>query len=123
MIVLDTNVLSEALKRSPSDVVLRWLAAHDPSAVFTTTLTQAEILYGIVLLPPGKRRVRLSEVIEKMFAAGFQGGIQPFDEDAACTFAKNCCAAARCEFRALLDTTRQSAEGMIAPINYFYQPH
>ena len=88
MIVLDTNVLSEALKPSPSDVVLRWLAAQEPSSVVTTTITQAEVLYGIESLPPGKRRVRLSDAIEKIFAEGFQGRILPFDEEAARAFAK-----------------------------------
>ena len=87
MIVLDTKVLSEALKPSPSGVVLGWLAAQEPSSVFTTTITQAEILYGIETLPAGKRRVRLSTAIEKMFAAEFEGRILPFDEDAARAFA------------------------------------
>ena len=59
VIVLDTNVLSEVLKPLPSGVVVRWLAAQDPRAVFTTTITQAESLYGIEVLHAGKRRVGL----------------------------------------------------------------
>lgn len=88
MIVLDTNVLSEALKPLPSGLVLRWLAAQESGAVFTTAITQAEVLYGIEMLPPGKRRVRLAAAIEKMFAEEFQGRILPFDDDAARAFAK-----------------------------------
>lgn len=88
MIVLDTNVLSEALKPLPSGVVLRWLAAQELPAVFTTTITQAEILYGIEVLPPGKRQVRLSAAVEKMFAEEFNGRILPFDGEAARGFAK-----------------------------------
>ena len=88
MIVLDTNVLSEVLRPLPSEVVLGWLAAQEPPAVFTTTITQAEVLYGVEVLPPGKRRVRLSAAIEKMFAEEFQDRILPFDDDAARTFAK-----------------------------------
>ena len=88
MIVLDTNVLSEVLKPMPSEFVLRWLAAQDSAGVFTTTITQAEILYGIEVLPPGKRRVLFSAAIEKMFAKEFQDRVLPFDEDAARTFAK-----------------------------------
>lgn len=87
MIVLDTNVLSEALKPLPSVTVLHWLGAQEPASVFTTTITQAEILYGIETLPPGKRRVRLLAAVEKMFAAEFAGRILPFDEDAARAFA------------------------------------
>lgn len=88
MIVLDTNVLSEALKPLPSLIVLHWLAAQEPSAVFTTTITQAEVLYGIETLPPGKRRMRLLAAVEKMFAEEFEGRILPFDEDAARAFAR-----------------------------------
>lgn len=88
MIVLDTNVLSEALKPVPSGIVLRWLAAQAPSAVFTTTITLGEVLYGIEALPLGKRRMRLLAAVEKMFAEQFAGRILPFDEDAARLFAR-----------------------------------
>ena len=87
MILLDTNVLSEALKPLPSPIVLRWLAAQEPSSVFTTSVTQAEVLYGIETLPPGKRRTRLLAAVEKMFAEEFEGRILPFDEDATRAFA------------------------------------
>ncbi|MFY9728310.1 MAG: type II toxin-antitoxin system VapC family toxin [Bryobacteraceae bacterium] len=87
MIILDTNVLSEALKPVPSAVVLRWLAAQAASVVFTTTITMAEVLYGVEALPPGKRRTRLLAAVEKMFAEEFEGRILPFDEDATRAFA------------------------------------
>jgi len=87
VIILDTNVISEALKPLPSGAVLRWLAAQTPSAVFTTTITLAEVLYGVEALPPGRRRTRLLAAVEKMFAEGFEGRILPFDEDAARVFA------------------------------------
>jgi predicted nucleic acid-binding protein len=87
VIILDTNVLSEALKPVPSDAVLRWLAAQSPSAVFTTTITLAEVLYGVETLPRGKRQTRLVAAVEKMFAEEFEGRILPFDEDAARVFA------------------------------------
>jgi predicted nucleic acid-binding protein len=88
VILLDTNVLSEALKPSPSGVVLRWLAAQELLAVFTTTITQAEILRGIELLPQGRRRAQLLTVSERMFAEDFQGRVLSFDSDAAHAFAK-----------------------------------
>jgi toxin FitB len=88
VIILDTNVLSEALKPSPSGAVLRWLTAQESEVVFTTAITQAEVLYGIEMLPQGKRRVRLADAIEKMFAEEFQGRILPFDDEAARAFAK-----------------------------------
>jgi predicted nucleic acid-binding protein len=88
VIVLDTNVLSEALKPLPSPIVLDWLAGQDPSSVFTTTITQAEILFGVETLPAGRRRMRLLAAVEKIFAEEFEGRILPFDEDAARAFAE-----------------------------------
>jgi toxin FitB len=52
MIVLDTNVVSEVLKPSPSQIALGWLAAQDPRGLFITTITQVEVLYGLERLPP-----------------------------------------------------------------------
>lgn len=50
MIILDTNVLSELLVPSPSQIVINWLAGRNPASVFTTSVTEAEILYGLRLL-------------------------------------------------------------------------
>jgi len=88
MIVLDTNVLSEALKPTPSHAVLGWLAAQDRSSVFTTTVTQAELLCGAELLPLGKRRTRSQIAIEKILSEELEGRILPFDESSARQFAK-----------------------------------
>jgi len=86
MIILDTNVLSEVMRPSPSARVLSWLAEHPPSRLFTTTITQAEILYGLELLPAGKRRGALESAVEAMFEEDFAGRILPFDSDAARVF-------------------------------------
>jgi predicted nucleic acid-binding protein len=88
VIILDTNVLSEVLVPVPSPAVLRWLAAQEPSSVFTTTITQAELLYGVEVLPPGKRRTRLLVGVEKILNDEFEGRILPFDEEAARRFSK-----------------------------------
>jgi len=80
MIVLDINVLSEALRPSPNESVLRWLAAQESEAVFTTTITQAEILYRVEVLAAGNRRSRLASAIGKLFTDEFHGRILPFDE-------------------------------------------
>ncbi len=65
-----------------------WLAAQDAGQVFTTSITQAEILYGLELLPSGKRRARLAASIADLFASEFGGRILPFDEQAAAVFPK-----------------------------------
>ena len=88
MIVLDTNVLSEALKPSPDEAVLRWLAGQNREAVFTTAITQAKILYGVQLLPPGKRRSRLHAAVERLFVEEFPERILPFDSESALVYPK-----------------------------------
>ncbi len=56
--------------------------------VFITTITQAEVLYGVEVLPAGKRRTRLQAAMEELFSADFEGRILPFDEESARLFAK-----------------------------------
>lgn len=55
----------------------------------STTITQAEILYGIALLPTGKRRSELNQAAQLMFLEDFAGRILPFDQAAAVAFANN----------------------------------
>ncbi len=88
MIILDTNVLSEVIKPMPSREVVEWLACQPPLQVFTTAITQAEILYGIELVARGKRRVALQAAAQAMFQEDFAGRILPFDHEAARVFPK-----------------------------------
>lgn len=88
MIVLDTNVLSEALRPAPEPAVLRWLARQQRDLVCTTAITQAEILYGIEILPAGSRRTRLRAAVERLFGDEFNGRILPFDAEAAAAYPK-----------------------------------
>jgi predicted nucleic acid-binding protein len=88
MLILDTNVISEAMSATPSTRVLDWLAQQQSAEPFTTTVTLAEILYGIELLPQGKRRAALLAGADKMFRKVLSGHILPFDEDAARAFAE-----------------------------------
>ena len=60
MIVLDTNVISEALSPSPSDALMDWLAHQDAEEMRLSAITVAEIAYGIALLPEGARRTALA---------------------------------------------------------------
>jgi len=88
MIILDTNVLSEVMRPVPAPEVLQWLARHPAAMLFTTTITQAEILYGLELLPKGKRRTALKSAIDAMFEEDFADRMLPFDRDAARVFAE-----------------------------------
>jgi predicted nucleic acid-binding protein len=87
MIVVDTNVLSEVMKPVPSGKVVRWMAAHPASVLFTTAITFGEVLFGLRLVPAGKRREALQQAVETMFEERFAGRILPFDRDAARAFA------------------------------------
>ncbi|HEV8416278.1 MAG TPA: type II toxin-antitoxin system VapC family toxin [Bryobacteraceae bacterium] len=110
MIVLDTNVLSEEIRPSPSPRVLRWFKEQEPVNIFTTAITQAEMLYGLQSLPVGRRRSALQLAIEKTFDQEFAGRILPFDEDAARSFAKIVAA------RDALGRPISQFDGMIAAI-------
>lgn len=78
MIVLDTNVLSELMKPAPARNVVRWIAAQPALSLYTTSITQAEILHGIMLLPSGRRRNALESAAEAMFKEEFGDHILPF---------------------------------------------
>jgi predicted nucleic acid-binding protein len=83
MIVLDTNVLSETLRPRPSSRVLEWLGSHPRTALFTTSITEAEIHFGLELLPAGKRRSALKAAIALVFDADMAGRVLTFDSAAA----------------------------------------
>jgi hypothetical protein len=87
MIILDTNVISEAMSSSPNVKVSNWLSTQNVSLLFTTTISLAEVLYGVELLPPGKRRDGLLSSAERMFTRLFAGRILVFNDAAARAFA------------------------------------
>jgi predicted nucleic acid-binding protein len=88
MTVLDTNVISEVLRVHPSTAVLAWLAQETPSSLFTTAITQAELLYGAERMPKGKRRSALQAAIAGILHEDLDNRILPFDSDAAQQFAR-----------------------------------
>ena len=65
MIILDTNIISELMKPSPSLDVMTWLDEQPPRGLFITTITIAEISYGLFALPDGSRRMSLEEAFNK----------------------------------------------------------
>ena len=86
MIVVDTNVVSELMRPSPSSQVREWVGAQAPGELCTTAITVAEIRYGLERLPDGRRKGSLLAVATEVFAA-FSEFIQPFDADAAVWYA------------------------------------
>lgn len=88
MIVLDTNVMSEMLNPAPDASVEAWLAAQPPASIFTTAITQAEIFFGLRLLPDGKRRTELEAAIRPIFTEDFEDRVLSFDPQAAEIYAR-----------------------------------
>jgi predicted nucleic acid-binding protein len=87
MLILDTNVISETMNPLPSPRVLDWWAQQNESGeLYITAITVAEILYGVELLPIGKRRAALQAGAERMFGKVFAGHVLSFDEEAARAF-------------------------------------
>ena len=64
MILLDTNVISEAMKPDPHPSVRDWLNAQAAETLFLSSVTLAELLFGIGALPNGQRKTRLGAVLD-----------------------------------------------------------
>ncbi|MFN5865277.1 MAG: PIN domain-containing protein, partial [Pseudanabaena sp.] len=79
MIILDTNVISEFMRVSPNPVVMDWISQQQSNNLFTTSITQAEVYYGLALLPEGKRRNDLESAARLMFEQDFEERILNFD--------------------------------------------
>ena len=87
MILLDTNVISELMRDSPHPAVLAWLDDQPSASLFITAISEAEVRFGIALLPAGKRRDRIAEAANRTFGVLFRDHILPFDSEAAAIYA------------------------------------
>jgi predicted nucleic acid-binding protein len=83
MIVLDTNVVSEPTKPQGNGRVLAWLDQQNPEWLYLTTTSLSEILLGVELLPPEKRKEGLSSQVERLLRKYFSDRILAFDQEAA----------------------------------------
>ena len=70
MILLDTNVVSELMKPRPDPRVESWIAAQSAEELFITAVTEAELRFGIEILPPGDRRQQLQIALDHLLACG-----------------------------------------------------
>ncbi|MCX7368657.1 MAG: type II toxin-antitoxin system VapC family toxin [Alphaproteobacteria bacterium] len=82
MILLDTNVISEAMKPAPERAVRDWLDAQTAETLFLSSVTIAELSFGIAALPKGRRKDNLTAALEGLLAL-FAARILPFDTAAA----------------------------------------
>jgi predicted nucleic acid-binding protein len=88
MIVLDTNVVSELMRVTPSREVLAWTDRQAASTLFLSALTLAEIRFGLAALPRGKRRNTLTGVFEDEIRPMFGDRVLAFDEPASHEYAQ-----------------------------------
>ncbi|EON19094.1 plasmid stability protein StbB [Cupriavidus sp. GA3-3] len=87
MIVLDTNVISEAMKPEPADAVRGWLNDQAAETLYLSSVTLAELLFGIGALPADRRRAMLAAALDGLVTL-FEGRILPFDTNAARHYAE-----------------------------------
>ena len=87
MILLDTNVLSELMRPAPASAVESWMGRQPAAAMFISAITEAELRYGLAVLPDSLRRRHLVAQVDAMLADNFAGRILPFDSPAATAYA------------------------------------
>lgn len=83
MIVLDTNVVSELMRKTPEPRVVRWVDRFSASDVLITAVTAAELMYGVAVLAQGRRKRELHTKVEGLLTEDFEDQILPFDGAAA----------------------------------------
>ena len=88
MILIDTNIVSAIMAPSPKVTVLDWLNSQDTMTLYLSTITIAEIGFGLNIMPDGKRKKLLAERFEGFIARGFNQRILSFDEPAAHKYAE-----------------------------------
>jgi predicted nucleic acid-binding protein len=87
MIILDTNVVSEAMKPQPHSAVLAWLNDQASETLYLSSVTLAELLFGIGALPTGNRKEMLAQALDGLMGL-FRDRVLPFDIDAARRYAE-----------------------------------
>lgn len=87
MILIDTNVVSETMRGTPEPRVVDWLDAQAAETLYLSTVSLAELLFGIAVLPQGRRKVALGLALVDKAALLFGERILPFDVAAARTYA------------------------------------
>lgn len=87
MMILDTNVVSELMRPNPEENVVEWIISQDSKDLYLTTVSEAELRYGVEIMPVGKRREGLRAVMDAMFREDFAERILPFDSPSVQAYA------------------------------------
>jgi predicted nucleic acid-binding protein len=83
VIVLDTNVLSELMRREPDSKITGWLDGLPRQDIWITTISIFELRFGIELHTKGRRTRQLEHGLVQILNSGFPDRILSFDEKAA----------------------------------------
>lgn len=89
VIVLDTNVVSEAMRPEPNSNVMGWLNAQTAEALYLSSVTLAELLFGIGAVPSSARKDRLAQALDRVLAL-FPRRVLSFDQGAAPVRGQGC---------------------------------
>ena len=81
--LIDTNVISEALRRRPESRVIGWLGDQKPSDLFLASMSLGELVRGARRAKDTTKSERFKRWIEHDLTVQFQGRILPFDQEAA----------------------------------------
>ena len=87
MFLLDTNVVSELLRPSPDAGVETWVGDLQATDLYFSAIGEAELRYGVAMLPTGRRQAALLSAIDAILREDFVNRILPFDSHAAREFA------------------------------------
>lgn len=87
MILLDTNVVSEAMKPESAPAVRTWLDEQAAETLYLSSVTVAELMFGIGALPDGRRKDKLTAALDGVLEL-FADRILPFDTSAARRYAE-----------------------------------
>ena len=82
-VLMNTNVVSELMRKAPDSAVAVWAAGHSLEDLFFSAVGEAELRYGAAILPTGQRRETLVSDIERMLGEAFESRVLPFDSGAA----------------------------------------
>ena len=110
MILLDTNIVSEFMTSTPASQVLAWLNKQDVASLYLSTITIAEIGYGLQIMPQGQRQRLLKERFEQFIDIAFTKRILSFDETAARIYGEIV------GYRKAIDRPMSNLDGQIAAI-------
>ena len=86
-VLLDTNVVSELLRPSPNPAVEGWVAGRQAADLHFSAVSEAELRYGVALLPAGRRRDALALAVEAILREDFEDRVLPFDSETAREYA------------------------------------